>query len=123
MSLPRLIHRTIFSKMSVGYALKRNGCPFLDCSSMVFYRAISSISIYIYVYSTRSFYRSLASNSLRIPWVTETLGKLFHSHEKQHCVGWRWSSHRFHLAYTVRTQVIEPHAVFLSYQVFCQLGT
>jgi eukaryotic-like serine/threonine-protein kinase len=35
---------------------------------MVFYRAISSISIYIYVYSTRSFYRSLASNSLRIPW-------------------------------------------------------
>ncbi len=35
---------------------------------MVFYRAISSISIYIYGYSTRSFYRSLASNSLRIPW-------------------------------------------------------
>src|SRR6266705_4907957 len=68
MSLPRLIHSTIFSKMSVGYALKRNGCPFLDCSSMVFYRAIPSILIYIYVYSTRSFYRSLASNSLRISW-------------------------------------------------------
>ena len=35
---------------------------------MVFYRAISSLSIDIYVHSTRSFYRSLASNSLRIPW-------------------------------------------------------
>ena len=41
--------------------VKRNGCPFLDRSSMGFYRAISSISIYIYVYSIRSFYRSPAS--------------------------------------------------------------
>ena len=35
---------------------------------MVFYRAIPSILIDIYVYSTRSFYRSIASNSLRISW-------------------------------------------------------
>ena len=75
MSLPRLIHSTIFSKMSVGYALKRNRCPFLDCSSMVFYRAIPSIFIYIYVYSTRSFYRSLASNSLRISWAWGMFGE------------------------------------------------
>ncbi len=78
MSLPRLIHSTIFSKMSVGYALKRNGCPFLDCSSMVFYRAIPSILIYIYVYSTRSFYRSLASNSLRISWELVLSENAFH---------------------------------------------
>ncbi len=55
--------------------------------------------------------------------VTETLGKLFNLHQKQHCVGWWWSAHRFHLAHTVRTKRIEPHTVLLSYQVLSQLGT
>src|SRR2546423_1889356 len=58
-------------------------------------------------------------NSLRIPWVTETLGKLFHLHQKQHCAGRWWSSHRFHLAYTVRTQKIEPHAVLFAAATRC----
>ncbi len=40
--------------------------------------------------------------SLRGDIVTETLGKLFHSYEKQHGVGGRWSSDHFHLAHTVR---------------------
>ena len=37
---------------------------------------------------------SLASNSLRIPWVTETLGKLISFHEHQHVdtMGYRLSN-------------------------------
>src|SRR5438128_11433581 len=41
--------------------------------------------------------------------ITAPLGKPFNLHEKQHGVGWRWSSHRFHLAHTVPRQGLDPH--------------
>ena len=54
--------------------------------------------------------------------ITETLGKLISLDEKQHCIGWRWSSDRFHLARTVRAEGIEPDAVRFGLQMFFQLG-
>ena len=52
---------------------------------------------------------------------TEPLGKLSSLHEKEHGVGGRWSSDRFHLAHAVGTEGIEPHAVLPGYQVLLQL--
>src|SRR5712692_9047212 len=60
--------------------------------------------------------------SLLRPSLTETLGKLFSLDEKQHRVGWRWSSDRFHFADTIRTQWIEPDTVLPGCQVLCQPG-
>lgn len=42
--------------------------------------------------------------------------------EKEHRIGWWGASDRFHPAYTVRTERIEPHTVLPGNEVLLQFG-
>ena len=94
------------------------GFPRVSCFEDILQRKMRSSSVLLPRHAASGVFRESTLRDV----VTETLGKLFNLHEKEHLIGWRWSAHRFHLAHTVRAQRIEPYTVLLGHQMLSELG-